>query len=276
MTVDIHTHLLHGIDDGPASIEEALELARAFVVQGCARVVSTPHLSDDYPTAAETIGERARELRGALADAEVELEVLTGAEIALVEAIRRPPEGLGTFALGDSRWLLIELPHVEYPFGIEELIGRLRRDGYQVVLAHPERNPHCQEDPRVLERALDAGAVCQVTGAALRGRLGGRAREASWDMVRRGLVHIVASDAHDTLRRPPDLGEVRLLLNDHLGADAAATLTLHAADAVLRDADLAEVRSLPVPARRRRRSLPERFRRAGRLAASPWSNRVGR
>ncbi|MGI9539166.1 MAG: tyrosine-protein phosphatase [Miltoncostaeaceae bacterium] len=274
--VDIHTHLLHNVDDGPTTVTEALDLARAFTIQGCSTVVSTPHLNESYPTSAEVVEERAKELNEAIERAGLDLELLTGAEIGLVEAQRRAPDELRAFALGSSRWLLIEMPHVEYPFGIEELIGRLRADGYEVMLAHPERNPHCQEDLRVLERALDAGAVSQVTGASLRGALGGRVRETAWEMVRCGLVHSIASDAHDTLRRPPDLGEVRLLLHDHFGADVAATLTRGTAEAVLSDARLGEVRSLPVPVRRRRRNLRARLRRASLFPSSPRAHRPDR
>lgn len=266
--IELHTHLLHGIDDGPESVTEAVELARALISDSARIVVVTPHVSKAYPGTLALLDERLAELRGHLDRAEITLDVRPGAEIDLHEAEGLDHGQLRRLTISGGSWILLESPHTAYPFGMLELVAELRVAGLQVVLAHPERSPHLQDDIHLVEKAVAAGALVQLTGASLRGRLGRRSEASAWELLDAGLAHIVSSDAHDTSRRPPDMTTARDLIATRYGTPLATTLTETAPAAVLDSADHADVVALvevtrPAPAprrggllRRRRRAVP--------------------
>lgn len=245
----------------------AVELARALLSDSTRIVVATPHVSRAYPGTLALLDERLAELRGGLDDAGISLDVRSGAEIDLHEAEGLDHDGLRRLAISGGSWLLIESPHTAYPFGMLELVGELRVDGLQVVLAHPERSPHLQEDIHLVEKAVAAGAIVQITGASLRGHLGRRSEASAWELLDAGLVHIVSSDAHDTSRRPPDMTAAHELIAARYGVPLATVLTETAPAAVLDSADHADIVALvevtrPAPAPRRGGLFRRRHRAA--------------
>jgi protein-tyrosine phosphatase len=242
--IEIHTHLLHGIDDGPASETEALELARALHSDGARIVVATPHVSKAHPDTPTLLDERLAATRQNLAAAGIDLDVRPGAEIELTELDGLDDGALRALALSGGPWLLLECPHIAYPFGIQERISELRGRGFQVVLAHPERSSHLRDDLRMLAQLVEAGAVCQVTAASLAGSLGRRNHRASWEMLDAGLVHAVASDAHDTVGRPPGMSLARDLIAGARDPDLADALTCAVPQAIVDGADPDDVRAI--------------------------------
>ncbi len=204
--IDLHCHVLPGIDDGPGTIEGSLELARGASEAGTSTIVATPHVSARYPNDAATIAGQVRELNGRLRAEGIAIEVLPGAEVAMTSAVEMAPEQLAGLGLGGAGgWLLIEPPFTPSAGGIDVIVLDIMRGGHRVVLAHPERCPAFHRDRAVLESLVRAGALTSITAGSLVGRFGGEVRRFALDLVRDGLVHNVASDAHDHLNRPPGI-----------------------------------------------------------------------
>ncbi|MGD0196593.1 MAG: CpsB/CapC family capsule biosynthesis tyrosine phosphatase [Solirubrobacteraceae bacterium] len=205
--IDLHCHILWGIDDGPATIEDSLELARAAVAAGTRLIVATSHVSWGHRNDAATIAGRVATLNERLATEGIELEVRPGAEIAATLVSDIAPEQLAHLTIGGAggRWLLVEPPFTPVVTGIDALIYGLQRDGYQILLAHPERCMGFHRDREMLERLVGAGVLTSITAGSLVGRFGKPVRRFAHELVRDELVHNVASDAHDVLGRPPGM-----------------------------------------------------------------------
>jgi protein-tyrosine phosphatase len=204
--IDLHAHLLPGIDDGPPTMEDALAVARAAAASGTSTVVVTPHVSWQW---AETTAERIQRARAALQDAlraaGIPLEIRAGAEVALTRAIDLPDDELRALTLGGGPWLLVECPSTPSAAGFESALYQLTARGHRIVLSHPERCPAFQRDRDVRERLVAAGMLGSVTAGALVGRFGRQVRAFASRLLEDGLAHNVASDAHDLRRRPPGM-----------------------------------------------------------------------
>jgi protein-tyrosine phosphatase len=203
--IDLHSHVLAGIDDGPASIDQSLELARAAVREGITTLVATPHVNRRYANDSATIAAKAAELSERLAAEGVELEIRAGAEIALGVAVELDAGELRRLGLGGGPWLLVEPPFSPQASGLEILLLDLQRRGHRIVLAHPERCPAFQRDPRTLRSLVGDGVLTSITAGSLVGRFGGEVRRFAIDLIAEGLVHNVASDAHDGGTRAPGI-----------------------------------------------------------------------
>jgi protein-tyrosine phosphatase len=202
---DVHFHLLPRVDDGPEEMAESVELARAALADGTSTVVCTPHVRKDFVTEPLELVELVRELREALADAGVPLEVRCGGELghdlvetlgdAQLDAIAQGPAG--------NRWLLVEAPFDGLTADFRAATAELRERGFGVMIAHPERTAFAETDGMTsLRLELAAGSVAQLNAQSLLGEHGAEARSAAYAYVARGLVGIVASDAHGHARRP--------------------------------------------------------------------------
>jgi protein-tyrosine phosphatase len=203
--IDLHCHVLAGIDDGPDTLEGSVALARVARAAGMRQLVATPHVSSRYPNDAARIA-RARDALGERLTAEgIALEVLGGAEIALTRLPDIPSEELSQLGLGGGPWLLIECPFLPAMGGIEEILLGIARRGHRVVVAHPERCPTFQRDPQMLARLVDAGIATSITAGSLTGQFGESVRTFALELVLADLVHNVTSDAHDAVRRPPSV-----------------------------------------------------------------------
>ncbi len=203
--IDLHCHVLPGIDDGPASLEDSVALARAAAAGGVQTIVATPHVSWDYPNDAATIARLVATVNERLRDECVAVTIVRGAELAFTRIADIPDAELAELGLGGGRWLLVEPPFTPSVVGLENVIAGLRARGHEVVLAHPERCPAFHRDLDSLTRMSGSGVACSITAGSLVGRFGREVRRFALALVEAGLVHNVASDAHDALRRPPGL-----------------------------------------------------------------------
>jgi protein-tyrosine phosphatase len=209
--IDLHCHVLPGIDDGPATVEGSLELARLAAAGGTDVLVATPHVSSRYRNDAATIAERVAALNERLASEKVltadgrVLEVRVGAEVALTLIPELDDGQLAALGLGGGPWLLVEPPFTPVAPNLERILLELQHVGHRIVLAHPERCPAFQRDPPALERLVRAGLLTSVTAGSLGGRFGGEARRLALALAREGLLHNVASDAHDAVNRTPEI-----------------------------------------------------------------------
>jgi protein-tyrosine phosphatase len=203
--IDLHTHVLPGLDDGPETIEGSLDLARAAFAAGTRTLVATPHINRAYDVDPPRVREAAERLRDRLAQEGIELELLSSGEISTGRLPRLSDKELDALRLGDGPYLLIESPLTSGAWQLTKVLQRLRSDGYEVLLAHPERCPGFHRDPALLRELVAQGALCSITAGALTGQFGRTVNRFALKMLREGLVHDVASDTHDARRRPPDL-----------------------------------------------------------------------
>ena len=217
--IDLHSHVLPGVDDGARTVADSLEIARAAAASGTSLLAATPHVRDDYPTSAETVERLVGELQSAVRAAGIPLEIRPGGEVALDMLDELGAAALRRFGLaGNPDYLLVEFPYYGWPLDLGERIFRLRADGINVVLAHPERNAEVQAAPERIEALVRAGALVQLTAASLDGRLGKRTREAARALLNLRCAHLVASDAHTPDVRGAGLADAVDTLGDgHLG-----------------------------------------------------------
>jgi protein-tyrosine phosphatase len=171
------------------------------------------------------------ELRGA----DLGLNVCAGAEVAITRGLELPDEELRGLRLGGGEWLLCECPLTSAGAGIEMALLHLQSRGHRIILAHPERSPTMQRDPALLGRLVGAGMLGQVTVGSLRGQFGQTVRRFALELFEQGLVHNVASDAHDAVRRPPGVRHDLLELERELPGmgDQVSWLLEAVPDAVL-------------------------------------------
>jgi protein-tyrosine phosphatase len=214
--VELHFHLLPGVDDGPGDLATALDLAREAVADGTGIVVCTPHA---HMIDVAELPDRVRQLRAALAAAGIELEIRAGAELGwehvsfyderMLEAVAQGPSG--------NRWILLEAPLPgtgeldDFEPAAQELCDR----GYGLLVGHPERSPAMLGDPEAVDRLIAAGDRIQVNASSLIGYHGERARTAGIEIVRSGRADVLASDAHQPFVRGPALSRAIEVLREH-------------------------------------------------------------
>lgn len=223
-SVEVHFHLLPGVDDGPTDMAEALDLARAALDDGSGAVVATPHVRADAVADVLALPERVRELRAALLAARLDLQVHCGGELDHGLAARLSQRELETVAQGPpgARWLLVETPFEGTGEDFHATTAELRARGFGILLGHPERSADAILDAgRGLRRELAEGALIQVTAASLSGGHGDDARRAAFGLLAEGLVALISSDAHGP-SRPPDLTRARHVLSRQLGDEPLA------------------------------------------------------
>ena len=195
--IDLHSHILAGVDDGARTIDESLAIARAAVDSGVELMAATPHVRTDFPTTPDTMERLVQETQEALRAAHVELELRRGAEISLGFLSRLEPDELRRFGLaGNPHYVLLEFPYEGWPLGLENIVASLREEGITAVLAHPERNESVQLSPSQLLPAVTEGALVQLTASSLTGAGGRTARRAADALLALELAHLVAGDLH--------------------------------------------------------------------------------
>jgi len=195
--IDLHSHLLPGLDDGANDVGVAVEIARSMAADGVTVVCGTPHVRDDFPTSADAMERALGLVREAVAEAGIAVEVRGGGEIAFDRLPALDPGVRARFGLGGNPGLmLLETPYTFWLATIPRACAQLRRDGIVPVLAHPERNPDVQENPALLEDVVRAGGVVQLTAASVDGRLGRAPAACARRLLELELAHCIASDAH--------------------------------------------------------------------------------
>jgi len=205
--VDLHSHILPGIDDGPADMEGAVALARAAVEDGTKVLAATPHVREDHPgVRLDELVERCARVNEVLAENEVPLVVVVGAEVDVLWTHDASDEELRLATYGQSGTdMLLETPYGLLPPGFEDWVfSGPSVAGIRVMLAHPERNLGFQQSPERLVEMVERGVLVQVTAGSLAGRRKTESRKLARWLVSQGLAHVIASDAHRATEfRPP-------------------------------------------------------------------------
>jgi protein-tyrosine phosphatase len=202
--VDIHSHLLYGIDDGPETLEQSLAMLQAAIAGGTTDIVATPHANPEFDFDPELISERVAELQ----DAGGPIRIHTGCDFHLSytnvnDAVENPAK----YAINQKNCLLVELSDLTIFKNTESDFERLQNAGLLLIITHPERNGLLRQRLERLRSWVEMGCYLQVTGQSAVGKFGSKAKEFTDKLLDENLVHFVASDAHDTRNRPPDLQE---------------------------------------------------------------------
>jgi len=249
--IDLHCHILPGIDDGAASLDDSLAIARLALQDGVRRVVATPHWGEGtFTGTGAEIQERVQALQGELLGRGVEMEILAGAELFLSPEVPARCAEDPLLTLNGSRYLLVEFPLQMVPPYAEQILFELRLRGIVPVIAHPERNAEIASNPELLRKLVDRGVLAQVTAGSLEGTFGFHIRRVAETLVKRQLVQIIASDAHSAHDRPPLLGNAVQRAAQLVGDEAAHAMATTVPEAILRDEEI----ELPPPQPPQRRS----------------------
>jgi protein-tyrosine phosphatase len=197
VVIDLHSHILPGVDDGARTLEEARDLGRLAAEDGVEAITATPHVRADFPTSVERMERGVQELRGDFARHDVPVRILEGGEISLDLLWEVPHDDLVRFTLAQTgRYLLLEFPYRGWPLALESAVPALVDGGLTPLLGHPERNPDVQDHPERLGSLVEAGALVQVTAGSLAGSLDRSSQATAQKLIRLGLVHVLASDSH--------------------------------------------------------------------------------
>ncbi|MCF6180270.1 MAG: hypothetical protein L3J63_12910 [Geopsychrobacter sp.] len=228
--IDLHCHILFGVDDGPQQLEDSLALAKALVADGITRVVTTSHILEP-PLSTATIQQGIAFLEKEFADQSIALELIPGGEIHYTVSL----EEMRTHTINGGRYLLLEFPHGSLPSSAGELIFSLRTAGLIPIIAHPERNGSLLRDPGLLEPLLEQGALAQLTAASLAGDFGSPARQCARFMLKKGMAHFIATDSHGADWRPPRMSAGIKEATKLLGKEAVNKLVFDNALTVIED-----------------------------------------
>jgi len=253
--VDIHAHVLPGLDDGPAGLEDALRMCELYVRDGVTAVVATPHMGDHrFRVTPHKVRQAVSSLNRVCYERGLGLDVLPGADVRLCPELLDMLDAGDVLTLADAGvYLLLEPPAGAIP-PLGALVGELMSRGVTPVVSHPERHPEWWRRPQRLRELVERGCVLQVTGGSFLGAFGRRAREAAEQLVRSGLAHVVAGDTHaPTGRRRPEFGRVLRRLVAIVGREGTRRLVQDNPARIVRGA---AVTMAPERGRRRPSSAP--------------------
>lgn len=223
--IEIHYHLLYGVDDGPKNIEASLLLAEASIAEGVTHIVSTPHANTEYRFDPEVNRKRLAELQARLGD---RVSLALGCDFHLseenIEVFDRDPR---RYTINGGKYLLVEFSDFGIPRSITDVLRAMIASGTVPIITHPERNAFLANDFDRLAEWLRIGCLIQVTAGSLSGRFGSAATSVSHQLLKKKWVHLIASDAHGVKSRPPELAAAYKALEKRYGKETADRLCVH-------------------------------------------------
>jgi protein-tyrosine phosphatase len=263
--IDLHCHLLPGIDDGAKDLATSLAMARMAAADGISTIVCTPHiLPGVYNNTGPIIREAVARLCEKISGAGIPIRILAGADVHIAPDLDVRLADGRALAINNSRYLLLEPPHHQLPRRLEDLIFGLQAAGYVPIVTHPERLSWIEGHYDLMKRLVDNSVLMQITAGSLTGRFGRRPRYWAERMLDDGLCHVLATDAHDTEKRPPRMSEARELVAQRLGEDEATNVVLKRACGILENLSPAQLPALPAARAPQAKSATK--------APSAWSN----
>jgi protein-tyrosine phosphatase len=223
--IDIHHHLLWGMDDGASNLETSVAMARVAVADGISHIVCSPHANSTYAYEPRVIAEKIAELQHLLDREAISVKLGRGCDFHMsYENVQEAKLDPAKFSINGSGYLLVEIPDYGISPGLTEIFYQLQIAGLIPILTHPERNPTLQADrPRMMDW-LRGGVLVQVTAGSVVGRMGRHAERMAHDLLANRWVHFLATDAHNTTSRPPKMREAFDVVAKKYGPDYAHLL----------------------------------------------------
>jgi protein-tyrosine phosphatase len=217
--IDIHSHILHGLDDGAKTMEESIEMVHMAAGSGTTDIVASPHANQEYIFDRQAVERKIGELQAAIGETP---RIYYGCDFHLTpenidDAVHVPEK----YSINHKGYLLVEFSDLLIPKTTDQIFARLLRARLRPIITHPERNQLLQNRLADLEAWVVQGVTLQITAHSFLGRFGKTARRVSHELMSRGLVHFIASDAHNTTSRPTDMREVREYVGKTYGEEAA-------------------------------------------------------
>ncbi len=232
--IDLHCHILPGLDDGAATLDEALAMARMAAADGIRTIVASPHITPGvYDNRPDRITAAASAFQERVKQENIPIEIIPGADVRIShEMLWRKDAYLCINR--DGSHLLLEFPHELVPPGSERFIEALRAKGLVAVITHPERNAEIQRRPARLEPFIKMGCLVQVTAMSLTGEFGPRAQQVVEGFLKEGWVDVIATDAHDTAKRPPILSRAVRRAEALVGVEAARAMVFEMPEKIVK------------------------------------------
>ena len=226
MLIDLHSHLLHGVDDGPESFEMSMEMLRSACESGIRVVVATPHILDSFQNE-DLILSRFRKITEVIIEEKLEIDVFVASEINFQFGIEDFLESsIGTYR-GMGRHFLVETTLTHYPKHFEETLAKIIQSGKTPIFAHPARVGPIVGDIELIYRLVNMGLLMQVNSGSLLGVFGSKVSTFAWEIVEKKMAHFVASDAHNMRRRSFNLKEAWHEVRDRIDEETADRLMFH-------------------------------------------------
>jgi protein-tyrosine phosphatase len=245
--IDLHSHILFGVDDGAKTLEDSLAMGRLAAADGIHVMACTPHfMLGMYDNEANAIRHRVAELNMIFEQEGIDVALVTGSDAHIRPDFVQALRGGEILTLHDSRYVLVEPPHNVLPNRLDDLFFNIQASGFVPILTHPERLKWIERDYQFMVNAHKSGVWMQITAGSLTGRMGARPEYWAKRMLSEGLVHIIASDAHNTRARPPVLSEAFEIATSELGLDEATHLVVTRPTSVLDNAPPGAVPDLRV------------------------------
>ncbi|MEH7085353.1 CpsB/CapC family capsule biosynthesis tyrosine phosphatase [Neobacillus drentensis] len=218
--IDLHSHILPGVDDGARNLSESINMAKRAVEQGIHTIVATPHhLNNRYENPKQTIIDRVKELNKALVEEKIDLNVLPGQETRINGEMVQGYEKDEILPIDNTQYVLVEFSSSHVPRYTEKLFYDLQTKGLIPIIVHPERNQEIIDRPDVLYKLVEKGALTQVTAASVCGDFGKKIKNFSLQLIEANLTHFIASDAHNTSNRTFKMREAFDIVQAKYGND---------------------------------------------------------
>jgi len=251
--IDLHCHILPGIDDGPRTMAESLEMCRVALSDGIKTIVASPHVMSPLHVSPDP--DRITDaLTGLMECVDSGLEIVPGADVhavpEILDRLKMSREGL---TVNGGRYILLEFSVFLTPAVMSGFIDRLLAEAVIPIVTHPERNPAIQDNPGLLFDLIQCGAMAQITAMSVTGGFGEKAESTAFALMKNNLAHIIASDAHDSRKRPPVLSEAVALAEEVVGGERARSMVVDYPRAVIEDMKIEDLPSPTRPRRKRRR-----------------------
>lgn len=219
--IDVHSHILPGVDDGAKTWEIAEQMCRMALADGTTHMVATPHSNDEYAYDRVALQQKLDELQRRVPEIELSLGCDMHLSFDNIELAMREP---ARFAIGNTRYLLVEFSDYNVPPTIINVLLDLQSAGLVPIITHPERNPVLQRHPEYVQQFAENGCLIQVTANSITGFWGSGPKRYSESLLKKGLVHLIASDAHETKRRTPILSAAREMAAKIVGSERARSM----------------------------------------------------
>lgn len=218
--IDLHCHILSGLDDGAQDLSMSIDMAKKAVEDGIQTIVATPHhMNGSYTNPMQIIIDRVEELNKTLKQENIDLTVLAGQETRIYGELIEGIDSGEILSVSHSPYLLVEFPSASIPRYTEQLFFDLQMKGVIPVIVHPERNQELIQRPDMLYQLVKKGALTQVTAASVTGAFGKKIKNFSLQLIEANLTHFIASDAHNTTTRSFKMGEAYDVIRSKYGSD---------------------------------------------------------